>query len=80
MIILIINYKKGYENTSLCYCMIVESNEDILYVKEIVQNLYDYINYPKEDIGAKLLDVLSFKIKTLSEDITTHKTNKGLCF
>ena len=30
--------KKGYENTSLCYCMIVESNEDILYVKKIVQN------------------------------------------
>lgn len=26
--------KKGYENTSLCYCMIVESNEDILYVKK----------------------------------------------
>ena len=72
--------KKGYENTSLCYCMIVESNEDILYVKKIVQNLYDYINSPKEDIGAKLLDILSFKIKTLSEDITTHKTNKGLVF
>ena len=72
--------KKGYENTSLCYCMIVESNEDILYVKKLVQNLYDYINSPKEDIGAKLLDILSFKIKTLSEDITTHKTNKGLVF
>ena len=72
--------KKGYENTSLCYCMIVESNEDILYVKKLVQNLYDYINSSKEDIGAKLLDILSFKIKTLSEDITTHKTNKGLVF
>ena len=72
--------KKGYENTSLCYCMIVESNEDILYVKKLVQNLYDYINSPKEDIGAKLLDILSFKIKTLLEDITTHKTNKGLVF
>ena len=72
--------KKGYENTSLCYCMIVESNEDILYVKKLVQNLYDYTNSPKEDIGAKLLDILSFKIKTLSEDITTHKTNKGLVF
>ena len=54
--------------------MIVESNEDILYVKKIVQNLYNYINSPKEDIGAKLLDILSFKIKTLSEDIITHKT------
>ena len=72
--------KKGYENTSLCYCMIVESNEDILYVKKIVQNLYDYINSPKEDIGTKLLDILSFKIKTLSEDITTHRTNKGIVF
>ena len=72
--------KKGYENTSLCYCMIVESNEDILYVKKLVQNLYDYINSSKEDIGAKLLDILSFKIKTLLEDITTHKTNKGLVF
>ena len=72
--------KKGYENTSLCYCMILESNEDILYVKKLVQNLYDYINSSKEDIGAKLLDILSFKIKTLSEDITTHKTNKGLVF
>lgn len=75
-----LGFKKGYENNSLCYCMIVESNEDILYVKKLVQNLYDYINSPKEDIGAKLLDVLSFKIKTLSEDITTHKTNKGLVF
>lgn len=26
--------KKGYKNTCLCYCMIVESNEDILYVKK----------------------------------------------
>ncbi len=45
--------KKGYENTSLCYCMIVENNEDILYVKRLVRKLYNYINSPKKDIGVK---------------------------
>lgn len=75
-----LNLKKGYENTSLCYCITVENDDDILYVKKISQNLYSYINSPKEDTGSKLLDILIFKIKTLSENITMHKTNKGIVF
>ena len=75
-----LNIKKGYENTNLCYCVTVENEEDIFYVKDIVNNLCNYLKLPKEDMGGYLLEILSSKILNISEDITTHNTNKGLVF
>lgn len=75
-----LSIRKGYENSSLCYFMIINNFEDLYYVKTISSNLYNYLTQPKEDKISKLFTKLLKQINSIDDSITTHTTNKGLMF
>lgn len=72
--------RKGYENNSICYSLIIEDNASCEYAIKIIKGMYDYFNNPKESLSDKLFNTLKFKITTISDSITFHNTNKGLMF
>lgn len=72
--------RKGYENNSICYSLIVEDNTSCDYAIKIIKDMYDYFVNPKESLNDKLFNILKFKITTISDSITFHNTNKGLMF
>lgn len=72
--------RKGYENNSICYSLIIEDNASCEYAIKIIKGIYDYFNNPKESLSDKLFNTLKFKITTISDSITFHNTNKGLMF
>lgn len=72
--------RKGYENNSICYSLIVEDDTNCDYAIKIVKDIYDYFTTPQESLSDKLFNTLKFKITTISENITFHNTNKGLMF
>lgn len=72
--------RKGYENNSICYSLIVEDDTSFDYAIKIVKDIYDYFTTPQESLSDKLFNTLKSKITTISENITFHNTNKGLMF
>ncbi len=72
--------RKGYENTSLCYFIQIESDEDINYCINLIQKMYNYLIISKIDYIDILYKKLVFNIKLIDNSITFHNTNKGLIF
>ncbi len=72
--------RKGYENNSICYSLIVEDDNSFNYAIRTIENIYNFFTAPKESLSDKLFNELKFKIKTLNISISEHKTNKGLMF
>ena len=72
--------RKGYENNSICYSLIVEDTPRCDYAIKIIKDIYNYFINPKETLSDKLFNILKFKITTISDSITFHNTNKGLMF
>lgn len=72
--------RKGYENNSICYSLVVENDDDCDYAIKIIKDMYNYFSTPQESLSDKLFNILKLKITTISESITFHNTNKGLMF
>lgn len=72
--------RKGYENGSICYSMIVEDNITCNYVVNIMKQIFDFLVDPPKNLNDILFDNLKNKITSISKSITCHCTNKGLVF
>lgn len=72
--------RRGYEDSSLCYSCRISSLDEIPYVIELCNKLNNYLESPKDNLADNLFDVLSKKITSISSNITSHTTNKGLMF
>lgn len=72
--------RKGYENGSICYSMIVEDNITCNYVVKIMRQTFDFLVDPPKNLNDILFDNLKNKITSISKSITCHYTNKGLVF
>lgn len=72
--------RKGYENNSINYSLVIEDNKDCEYAIKLVKELYSYIKTPPESLPDKLYNLLKENILTMSNLVTFHNTNKGLVF
>lgn len=75
-----LSVRKGYENTSLCYFVIIEYQEDLNYIIKIIEKLYKFYITPQENPYEKLYNILITKVLKISDEIHTKKVNKGLLF
>lgn len=75
-----LSVRKGYEKTSLCYSIVIESKVDLNYIIKIIEKLYNFYMIPQENSYEKLYDILIDEILKISDDIYTKEVNKGLLF
>lgn len=75
-----LSVRKRYEKASLCYSIILESNEDLNYIIKIIEKLYPFYMITQENVYEKLYNILTDEILKISDDIYTKEVNKGLLF
>ncbi len=72
--------RKGYENTSLCYYLLVEDINNLEYAFKLAKELYDYLIKPQEPICELLFKNISNRIMKLGDNIICNKLYRDYRF
>ena len=72
--------RKGYENTSLSYYLIVEDINNLEYAFELANELYNYLKQPQEPICELLFKNISNRIMELGDNIVCNKLYRDYRF
>ena len=72
--------RKGYENTSLCYYLLVEDINNLEYAFELAKELYGYLKTPHEPICELLFENISNRIMELGDNIVCNKLYRDYRF
>lgn len=75
-----IKIRKGYENTSLRYYLIVEDINNLEYAFELAKELYDYLKKTQELICELLFKNISNRIMELGDNIVCNKLYRDYRF
>lgn len=75
-----IKIRKGYENTSLCYYLLVEDINNLEYAFELAKELYGYLKTPHEPICELLFENISNRIMELGDNIVCNKLYRDYRF
>lgn len=75
-----LSVRRGYEKSSLCYCIKINEIKEINYIIELCKKLYTYLIKSKSEPIDRLYNQLSVRINSIGNNVTSHITNKGLVF